>query len=122
MSYTREIQVGKKVTVNVTKTGYEDAQLVIDSMPNEDITREIRLKRKFKYVIRSISDSFGALNTAAVITINGTRINAVRGPYPYYYLTREYPRGTVLNVSVDINSDLIKDLKKYSLKLFNYFS
>lgn len=104
MSYTKEIQAGKKVTVNVSKTGYESAQLVINPMPNEDTTREIRLKRKFKYIIRSISDDFGALNVVAGITINGTKITAVRGPYPYYYLTREYPSGTVLNVSVDINN------------------
>lgn len=104
MSYTEQIQAGKKVTVNVTKTGYESAQLVINPMPNEDITREIRLRRKFKYIIRSISDGFGELNTVAGITINGTKITAVRGAYPYYYLTREYPSGTVLNVSVDINN------------------
>lgn len=51
MSYSRDIQVGKKVTVNVaeisptgTEDGYFANSLVINSMPNSDITREIKLK------------------------------------------------------------------------------
>lgn len=45
MSYIREIQAGKKVTVNVSKAGYAPNSIVINPMPAEDITRQILLTR-----------------------------------------------------------------------------
>lgn len=45
MPYTRDIQVGKKVTVTASREGYTSGSVVINQMPNQDITREIRLVR-----------------------------------------------------------------------------
>lgn len=45
MSYIRQIEPGKKVTVNANKTGYAPNSIVINPMPAQNITRQIFLTR-----------------------------------------------------------------------------
>lgn len=45
MSYTKQVQPGAKVTVNASKTGYTPNSIIIDSMPSQNITRQIFLTR-----------------------------------------------------------------------------
>lgn len=64
MSYTRNIQVGKKVTVTATKRDeYFDGSVVVQEMPAQDITREIYLhKYEFDVILNPIYNNQSVQN------------------------------------------------------------